>query len=123
MEKARRGRVPQWVKPGVWGAILGAVAIMIIGFSWWGWVLDGTAERIARDRADAAVVAVLAPLCVEQFMGQPDAAAKLTEFQKTGSWQQRQLVEKGGWATMRGSNTPNSPLASACAEQLTKAKI
>ena len=56
-------------------------------------------------------------------MSQPDAAAKLAEFQNTGAWQQRQLVEKSGWATIRGSNTPNTPLANACAEQLTKTKI
>ena len=24
-------RVPQWIKPGVWGAVIGAVAMMIIG--------------------------------------------------------------------------------------------
>jgi hypothetical protein len=26
-------RVLQWVKPGVWGAIIGAIGMMIIGFS------------------------------------------------------------------------------------------
>src|SRR5712691_11170175 len=111
-------QVPQWIKPGVWGGVIGAVAIMIVGFSWWGWVLGSTAEDRAKEFADSAVVAVLAPICVESFMHQPDAAVKLAEFQKTGSsWQQKQLVEKGGWATVGGSKTPNSQLASACAEQ------
>jgi hypothetical protein len=115
-------RVPQWVKPAFWGVIVGALGIMIIGFSWWGWVLGSTAERLATERAGAAVTAVLAPICVERFMGQADAAAKLTEFQKSASWQQRQLIEKGGWATATGSNSPDSAVASACAQQLAKIK-
>ncbi len=115
-------RVPQWIKPGVWGAILGAVAIMIIGFSWWGWTLGSTAEQMATERASAAVVALLTPLCVENFMKQPDAVAKLAEFQQTASWRQSELVEKGGWATASGSPTPHTAVAKACADQLVKTK-
>lgn len=115
-------RVPQWVKPALWGAVAGAVAIMIVGFAWWGWVLGGTAERMAKERADAAVTAVLTPLCIASFMKQPDAAMKLAEFQKTGSWQQRQFIEKGGWAIMPGSDAPSSAVVNACAEQLAKTK-
>ena len=87
-------RVPQWVKPGIWGGIIGAVAIMIVGFSWWGWTLGSTAESMAKEQADAAVVALLTPICVESFLKQPDAMMKLTEFQKTASWQQSQMVER-----------------------------
>jgi hypothetical protein len=53
-------KVPQWLKPGFWGIVVGALGIMIIGFTWWGWVLGSTAERLAKDRADGAVTAVLA---------------------------------------------------------------
>ena len=113
-------QVPQWVKPGVWGAIVGAVGIMIIGFSWGGWVLDSTAKSVARDQANTAVVAVLTPICVEKFMAQPEATTKLAELQKIASWNQKQVVEKGGWATVPGSTTPNPAVASACLEQLTK---
>jgi hypothetical protein len=115
-------RVPQWVKPGVWGAVVGAVGIMIVGFSWWGWTLGSTAESLAKERADAAVTAVLTPLCVERFLAQADAPAQLSELQKTSSWQQSQFVEKGGWATLAGSKTPNSAVARACAEALVKTK-
>jgi len=115
-------RVPRWVKPGVWGVITGAVVMMIVGFAWWGWTLGSTAETMAQERAAKAVVAVLAPVCVENFMKQPEATAKLVEFQKTAAWQQNQFVEKGGWATAPGSTTPNSAVARACADQLTKTK-
>jgi hypothetical protein len=115
-------RLPQWLKPAFWGMVVGALGIMIIGFSWWGWVLGSTGERMAREHADAAVVAVLTPLCVESFMGQIDATAKLAEFQRSASWQQSQAIEKGGWATAPGSNAPNSAVARACAAQLLKTK-
>lgn len=113
-------RVPQWVKPGVWGVVIGAVALMIVGFSWGGWVLESTAQSRARDQAKAAVVAILTPICVEKFMAQPEATMQLAELQKTAVWQQKQFVEKGGWATTPGSPTPNSAVASACLEQLIK---
>ena len=110
--------VPQWLKPAFWGVVVGALGIMILGFAWGGWVLGSTAETMAKDRADGAVTAVLAPICVERFMGQADAAAKLAEFQKTVSWQQRQVIAQGGWATATGSTDPNVAVARVCAQQL-----
>jgi hypothetical protein len=113
-------KVPPWCKPACWGLVVGALGLMIIGFAWWGWVLGSTAERMAKERADGAVTAVLVPLCVERFMGQADAAAKLAAFQKGASWQQSKVIETGGWATAAGSNTPNAAVAKACAQQLAK---
>ena len=115
-------KVPQWLKPALWGMVVGALGIMIIGFSWWGWVLGSTAETMARERADGAVTAILVPICVERFMGQADAAAKLAEFQRTVSWQQSQVIEKGGWATVAGSKDPNAAVARLCAQQLANRK-
>jgi hypothetical protein len=112
-----------WLKPAVWGAIVGAVATMIVGFSWFGWVLGGTADRMALERANAAVVVALTPSCVSRFMQQPNAAVKLKELQAIDSWKQREFVEAGGWATSSGDKRPNSDVANACAEQLLKAKI
>jgi hypothetical protein len=113
-------KVPPWCKPACWGLVVGVLGIMIIGFAWWGWVLGSTAERMAKERADGAVTAVLVPICVERFMGQADAAAKLAAFQKGASWQQSQVIEKGGWATATGSKDPNAAVAKACAQQLAK---
>ena len=115
-------KVPPWCKPACWGLVVGVLGIMIIGFAWWGWVLGSTAERMAKERADGAVTAVLVPICVERFMGQADAAAKLAEFQRTASWQQSQLIEKGGWATAKGSTDPNMAVARVCAQQLANGK-
>jgi hypothetical protein len=65
---------------------------------------------------------MLVPICVERFMGQADAAAKLAEFQRSASWQQSQLIEKGGWATASGSKEPNAAVARVCAQQLVNRK-
>jgi hypothetical protein len=40
-------QIPAQVKPAAWGAAGGAVAAMIIGFAWGGWVTGGTSEKNA----------------------------------------------------------------------------
>ena len=106
------------LKPAVWGAVAGAVAMSVIGFSQFGWMLGSTAERMAADRAESAVVSVLAPICVEKFQQQANSTAKLIEFKKAASWDQRALIEKGGWATTPGTEKMNSAAATACADKL-----
>ncbi len=107
------------LKPAIWGAVIGAVAISVIGFSSLGWTLDSTAERMAKERSQTAVVSVLAPICVERFQHQADAATKLIEFKKVSStWDRRSIIEKGGWATVPGTDWPNAAVATACAERL-----
>jgi hypothetical protein len=114
--------VPQWLKPGFWGIVVGALGVMILGFAWGGWVLGSTAERMAKEHANEAVTAILVPICVERFMEQADAAAKLAAFQNTASWQQSQFIERGGWATAIGSTDPNTAVARVCAQQLANRK-
>ena len=111
-----------WLKPAAWGVVVGAIGIMIIGFTWLGWTLGSTAERMAVERSNSAVIAVLTPSCVARFMQQPSAAAKLAEFQKIDSWRQREFIEAAGWATPGGGKEPNSGVATACAEELAKTK-
>ena len=111
-----------WFKPAAWGVVLGAVGTLIIGFSWLGWTLGSTAERMAVERANSAVVSALTPSCIARFMQQPNAVVKLAEFQKIESWKQREFIEIGGWATPRGEKTPNAGVANACAEELAKTR-
>ena len=107
------------LKPGIWGAVIGAAAISVIGFSSFGWTLGSTAERMAKEQSQTAVVAVLAPICVEKFQRQADAATKLSEFRKvSSSWGRHSIIEKGGWATMPGTDGPNSAVVTACAKRL-----
>jgi hypothetical protein len=113
---------PAWLRPGIWGAILGALGTMIVGFSWLGWTLGSTADRVAQQRTDTAVAAALTPICVQNFMKQADAPKKLTGLQATETWKQAEFVEQGGWATMPGSSAPAEGVASACAQALMKTK-
>jgi hypothetical protein len=107
------------VRPALWGAVAGAIALAIVGFSWGGWMTGGAAETLATNRAATAVVAALTPICVDRFRQAADASANLVEMKKaTYAWDQSKFVEKGGWATMPGSSEPNSAVAKACAESL-----
>ena len=101
------------------GAALGAVATMIVGFNWGGWTLGSTTDKIAKDQADAAVVAALAPICVTNFRQAANATGNLTDLNKFSyEWDRSTFVEKGGWATMPGATAPDSAVARACAELL-----
>jgi thioesterase domain-containing protein len=105
------------------GIAIGAVASMVIGFSWGGWVTSGTANKLAADQAGAAVVAVLTPICVEKFLQNSDAQANLAALREISSnWQQGQYLEKGGWATRPGATSSDYELARACAAKLIEAK-
>src|SRR6185503_18222979 len=102
-----------WLKPTLYGALLGAVVTMFVGFSWLGWMLGSTADRLTRERVETAVVVAMTPSCVARFMAQPKAAQKLADLRQTDSWKQKELVEAGGWATVSGDTSPNSALAAA----------
>jgi hypothetical protein len=108
--------------PFLWGAAVGAIALAVVGFTWGGWVTGGTAEKRATERADAAILASLVPICVAQFQKSPGASAKLAALREVRTWEQGGYVIGGGWATMPGaSGEPNRDVAAACAEALTRA--
>src|SRR6476659_7834876 len=58
------------------GAAAGAVATMFVGFYWGGWSLGSTANKMAIERSELAVIAALAPVCADKFRALPDAHAK-----------------------------------------------
>src|SRR4029077_2836270 len=82
------------------GAAVGVVATLAIGFGWGGGMLASTAKTLAGSTGRSAVVAAVAPICVDQFQRSADATDNLTALKKTDSWQQAAYVEKGGWAMM-----------------------
>src|SRR5581483_5449477 len=49
------------------GAAAGAVATLIVGFYWGGWVTGGTARDMVQRASTSAVVAALSPICVDKF--------------------------------------------------------
>jgi hypothetical protein len=104
------------------GIAAGAIATMFIGFYWGGWVTGGTAADMTQRSTRSAVVAALSPICVDKFQHSADAAASLVELKKVSSYQQGTFIEKGGWATLPGSDNANSAVAEACANMLSSLK-
>jgi hypothetical protein len=100
------------------GACFGAVATAIIGFNWGGWTLHSTAREMAVKDTSAALVAVLAPMCVDKFRTGADGTSNMTEFKKVSTWQQDSFIQKGGWATFPGMSGPDLAVARACANLL-----
>ena len=104
------------------GAAVGVVATVAIGFGWGGWMLGSSAKTLADNTASSAVVAAIAPICVDQFQRSSDAAANLAALKKTDRWEQAAYVEKGGWAVMPGSKAADSGVSQACAALLSSMK-
>ena len=99
----------------VQGTALGAVATLVIGFAWGGWVLGGTAEKQNAAGAKSAVIAALAPICADKFQNAADASTNLVSLQKESTYQQASFIEKGGWAILPGSDKAGDGVARACA--------
>lgn len=105
------------------GFAVGAVATMIVGFSWGGWMLGSSAAKMADSSAKTAVVTAIAPICVQQFQKSTDAATNMAELKKsTTPYQQAAFIEKGGWAMMPGSTAVSSGVSEACAKLLNDMK-
>jgi hypothetical protein len=76
------------------GAAVGVLATLVIGFGWGGWMLGSTAKTLADSAANSAVVAAIAPICVDQFQRSADAANNLTELKKTNTWNRRHMSKR-----------------------------
>ena len=104
------------------GIAFGAVAAMTIGFFWGGWVTGGTAKEMVQRSTTTALVSALAPICVDKFQHSAEAAVNIVELKKVSTYQQGSFIEKGGWATLPGSDNANSAVARQCAEMLSTLK-
>ena len=99
------------------GAAVGAVATMIVGFNWGGWSLSSTADKMAKEQSDLAVVRALAPVCADKFRALPDAAAKTVALSKVNSWKRADEFPKE-LVTLPGETYPSSALVNACSTLL-----
>jgi hypothetical protein len=112
--------VTTWIKPGVWGAVIGSILTMIVGFNWGGWTSSSTTDRIALERSTAAVTAALVPVCLEKSKADPGSMKKVRALKAlTSSYDQRDAVSKDGWASVGGGEA-NRDVADACAALLLK---
>ena len=109
---------PEWLKPGLYGAACGAIALAVVGFNWGGWVTGGTARAMATDQSRTDVVAALSLICVDQSKRDPQLAERVAAIKTASSWSRGDLVAKNGWATMPGATEANSQVARDCAEKV-----
>ena len=106
--------VPASVKPAVWGVIGGAIAAIVVGFAWGGWVTGGAAGLMETASAEAAVVQVLTPLCVAKAEQQPE---KLAPLKEASSYQRDDFVIEAGWVD-NVSEEYRTEVANSCASTL-----
>ncbi|OGF77096.1 hypothetical protein A3H65_00780 [Candidatus Giovannonibacteria bacterium RIFCSPLOWO2_02_FULL_45_14] len=114
--------IPEWIKPGFWGLVSGAIVAMIVGFNWGGWVTGGAAQQMAAEQTKTEVAKVLVPICLEQSRMDPARKKKLEAIEKEQSYGsvRGELMLATGWATMPGSKKADPAIADACMSELAK---
>lgn len=103
----------------VWGIALGAVSTVIIGLSM-GWIVSSSkANVMANEKAEAALVTAMTPICVAKFRQAEGHTSKLAALKELNmAWERRDFVAKGDWANV--GEQANFAVADACAETLSK---
>ena len=104
------------------GAAVGAIATMIIGFSWGGWTLGSTAKKLATDETRNAIVTIAAPACAEHFANKANDE-KWAEYQKVDVWRRDTYIKEAGYAAVPGLANDYSTswaIAHACVKALNK---
>ncbi len=110
--------IPVWLKPGIFGAIVGAVVVSVVGFSWGGWMTGASADELASDRSRDSVIEALVPVCLDIARTDPNRMTQLAAMRAGSSFARRDAIMAAGWATVPGADAPNRDLASACADGL-----
>ncbi|MAC77704.1 MAG: hypothetical protein CML66_06530 [Rhodobacteraceae bacterium] len=109
---------PEWLKPGIYGALIGATALAIVGFAWGGWVTGGTAQDMAENRAQEELTSAMVPVCLDKALADPQRSAKLETIGAATRFRQRDALMDAGWATMPGSDSPDRDIAQACLDAM-----
>jgi hypothetical protein len=112
----------EMIKPFVWGIVVGVIVLLIVIFSA-GWVVtSGSAQEKAEEMTEKAVVDQLAPICVTQFLKDPNKEERLKELKEKSYWARGDYVKESGWATMPGAESPARGVADQCASLLMELK-
>jgi hypothetical protein len=119
-----------------WACAGSAVAAVVVGFAWGGWVTGGSAREMAANSAAQARQEVAAVVCVDRFMAAPDAGVQLTALKEiTSSYAQEKFLQEGGWTTIvppsgtadrkasAAASTDERKTAGLCAAELAKREV
>lgn len=109
---------PEWLKPGIYGALIGAVFVDVAGFTWGGWVTGSTANDRAMAMSHSDVVASMVPVCLDMARSDPARADKLQTIRAASTYQKRGALMEAGWATVPGTDAPDRDIAQACLKKM-----
>ncbi|MDO6669370.1 hypothetical protein Q4511_10585 [Paracoccus sp. 1_MG-2023] len=110
--------IPEWFKPGLYGAAIGAVCVGVIGFTWGGWITAGTSMERAMEMSRKDVVASMVPVCIEMARLDPERALKMEAIRSASTYERRNALMSTGWSTIPGTDAPNRDVAQACLANL-----
>jgi hypothetical protein len=97
----------QSITPFLVGMGVGALVLMIVGFSA-NWVVTASAAQEEAERmAQKAMVEKLVPICVAQFEQDPNKAEDLQNLKAQSTWARGDFIEAQGWVTMPGNQSAN----------------
>ncbi len=104
------------IRPFGWGAVCGAIALLVVLFST-DWMVTGSvATTGAQASADKARIDSLAPICATQFQADPANVSLLADLKKEADWKQYQFIQDHKWSTMPGATKPSdTDVAKECA--------
>jgi hypothetical protein len=104
------------VKPCLWTGAGGVVVGMLLLSHGFGFMSRSTAEQLASTKSEAAVIAVLAPVCAEKFRALPDVAARTATLvaNKDYSYKMREAFPDA-LITLPGKTYTDSNLTAVCA--------
>ena len=106
------------IKPLIWGIVTGAIVLLIVVF-WTGWVVtNSTAEERGKKLAKETVLEKLIPICIAQYLKDPNKVERFAELKEKSYWQRDDYVEKIGWSIMPGSKSSVRGLDDKCAKQI-----
>lgn len=108
----------------IWGwSMVGASALtMMIGFAWGGWQPVGRAAVMADRAGRNARAALVADICVQQFVSSSNAAENLKALKAASYWDRDSFIENGGWITIAGLEKPSENAIGRCVETLVNMK-
>ncbi|WP_193336862.1 hypothetical protein [Devosia beringensis] len=106
-----------------WTGAACAVATMVIGFSWGGWVTGGSAQERADLTAEQAVAELAADICVKRYLASPDARVSLTALIEESTYSRDGTLEEAGWVTFGDREEPVDGAAGLCADRLAEVDI
>jgi hypothetical protein len=105
---------PDWLRPGIYGAVIGMIAATALGFAWGGWeTASGSAKR-ASAATRLALTDAMVPVCLDRSTRDPSRAQRLALLEQASLSTRRDLLMDTGWATMPGQDMADRDIAQAC---------